>query len=101
LTNRGFTQGTGGNVVSVRLGNFENQFTGFFSGDATATIGMDVTVKRADGSTAYRQFIQGQSKDWVEIAGEDNAQRVLNGALQDAVSKVFQDNAFLDALKKT
>jgi len=49
LNSRGFTEGAGGNVISVRLSNFENQFTlGFFSGDATATIGMDVIVKHPE-----------------------------------------------------
>ena len=56
LKNRGFTEGGGGNVISVSLGNFENQFTlGFFSGDATATIGMQVTVTRPNGVRRLRQ----------------------------------------------
>jgi len=100
LRARGFSEGADGNLVSVRLSNFENQFTlGFFSGDATATMGMDVTVKRRDGSVAYHKYITGQSKDWVEIAGEDNAQRMLNAAMQDAMSKVFSDEQFIGALK--
>jgi uncharacterized lipoprotein YajG len=101
LHGRGFTDGAGGDLVSVRLSNFDNQFTlGFFSGDASATIGMDVTVKRPDGSVAYNKYITGESKDWVEIAGEANAERVLNGAMRDAVSKVFSDSEFIDALNK-
>jgi uncharacterized lipoprotein YajG len=99
LKNRGFTEGGGGNVISVSLGNFENQFTlGFFSGDATATIGMQVTVTRPNGSVAYDRYITGQAKDWVEVAGEDNAQRELDAAMQDGVSKVFADNAFIGSL---
>ncbi len=99
LKNRGFTDGGGGNVISVSLGNFENQFKlGFFSGDATATIGMQVTVTRPDGSVAYDKYITGQAKDWVEVAGEDNAQRELDAAMQDGVSKVFADNAFIGSL---
>jgi uncharacterized lipoprotein YajG len=101
LNSRGFTEGLGGNVVSVTLNNFESQFTaGFFSGDATASIGMQVTVKRPDGSVAYDKYITGQSKDWIEIAGEDNAARQLNAAMQDGVAKVFADSAFVDSLKK-
>ena len=95
-------QGAGGNVVSVTLDNFENQFSlGFFSGEATATIGMQVTVKRPDGSVAYDKYFTGQSKDWVEIAGEDNAGRQLNAAMQDGVSKIFDDSAFIDSLRKS
>ena len=102
LSNRGFTEGGGGDLISVRLSNFQNQFTlGFFSGDAAATIGMDVTVKRPDGSVAYNQYVIGQNKESVEIASEGNAERVLNAALQDAVSKVFGDNAFIDSLKNS
>jgi uncharacterized lipoprotein YajG len=102
LNSRGFTEGAGGNVVSVTLNNFENQFTiGFFSGEATAAIGMQVTVKRPDGSLAYDKYVTGQSKDWVEITGEDNAGRELNAAMQDGVSKVFSDSAFIDSLKKS
>jgi uncharacterized lipoprotein YajG len=101
LHSRGFADGAGGDLVSVRLSNFENQFTlGFFSGDATATIGMDVTVKRPDGSVAYNKYITGESKDWVEVAGEGNAERMLNGAMRDAVGKVFGDNEFIAALNK-
>jgi uncharacterized lipoprotein YajG len=99
LKNRGFTEGGGGNVISVSLGNFENQFTlGFFSGDATATIGMQVTVTRPNGSVAYDRYITGQAKDWVEVAGEDNAQHELDAAMQDGVSKVFADSAFIGSL---
>lgn len=102
LNSRGFTEGAGGNVISVSLNNFENQFTlGFFSGESTATIGMQVTIKHPDGSVAYDKYVTGQSKDWVEITGEGNAERVLNAAMQDGVSKVFSDSAFIDSLKKT
>ena len=102
LKSRGFTEGTGGNVVSVSLSNFQNQFSlGFFSGEATATIGIQVTVKRPDGSIAYDKYITGQHKDWIEVAGEDNTARQLNGAMQDGVSKVFSDSEFIDSLKKT
>jgi uncharacterized lipoprotein YajG len=102
LSNRGFKEGPGGNRISVTLNNFQNQFTlGFFSGEATATIGINVTVKRANGSIPYNQYITGQAKDWVEITGEGNAQRVLNAAMQDAISKVFADNAFIASLKSS
>jgi uncharacterized lipoprotein YajG len=102
LNSRGFTEGAGGDVILVSLSNFESQFSwGFFSGDATGTIGMQVTVKRPDGSVAYTKYVTGQSKDWVEVAGEDNAGHELNAALQDGVSKVFADSAFINSLKKS
>jgi uncharacterized lipoprotein YajG len=102
LNSRGFSEGAGGNVVSVSLSNFESQFAwGFFSGDATGTIGMQVTVRHPDGSVAYDKYITGQSKDWIEISGEGNAEHVLNAAMQDGVTKVFSESTFLDSLKKT
>lgn len=102
LNSRGFTDGTGGDVVLVSLNNFENQFTlGFFSGDSTATIGMQVTVKRPDGTVVYDKYVTGQSKDWIEVAREGNAEHQLNAAMQDGVSKVFGDSAFIDSLKKS
>jgi uncharacterized lipoprotein YajG len=102
LNSRGFTEGAGGNVVSVSLSNFENQYTiGFFSGDATASIGMQVTVKRPDGSVAYDKYVTGQTKDWVEVTGEGNAERELNAAMENGISKVFADSAFIDSLKKS
>jgi len=101
LNSRGFTAGRNGNTVHVQLDNFQNQFTlGFASGDATASIGMDVSIVRADGAVPYKQYITAQTKDWIEVAGEDNAQRMLDAALHDAVAKVFNDNAFIDALEK-
>jgi len=101
LNSRGFSEGAGGNVILVSLSNFQNQFTlGFFSGEATAAIGMQVTVKHPDGSVVYDKYVTGDSKDWVEIAGEDNAGRQLNAAMQDGVSKVFSDSAFIDSLRK-
>jgi len=101
LNSRGFSEGAGGDVVLVSLSNFENQFTlGFFSGDSTATIGMQVTVKRPDGTVAYDKYITGQSKDWIEVAREGNAEHMLNAAMQDGVSKVFADQAFIDSLDK-
>ena len=64
LSNRGFKERRGGNVISVTLNNFQNQFTlGFFSGEATATIGINVAVKKANGSVPYNQYITGQAKD--------------------------------------
>ncbi|MDO8585788.1 MAG: YajG family lipoprotein [Armatimonadota bacterium] len=102
LHSRGFTDRAGGNVVSVSLSNFQNQFSiGFFSGEASATMGMDVSVKRPDGSVAYDRFITGESKDWTMISGEDNAERMLNAAMRNAVSKVFNDNAFIEALNNS
>jgi uncharacterized lipoprotein YajG len=101
LSNRGFKQGEGGNLILVTLDNFQNQFTlGFFSGEATATIGINVTVKGPGGVVAYNQYITGQSKESVQLAIASNAEEELNAAMRDAVGKVFADAAFIGSLKK-
>lgn len=122
LHNRGFLKGRGGNVISVRLDTFENQFTiGFWSGEfvnqltlgpwsddsaapigmSAATIGMDVTVRHPNGSLAYNRYFTGDSKESIHIASENNAERTLDAAMQNGVSKVFIDSAFIDSLKKS
>jgi len=99
LEDRGFAAGTGGNVIAVTLVNFQNQYTpGFWSGEAQATLGMDVAVKNPDGSTPFNKYFQAEVNDWIEIAGEDNAQLMLDGALEKTVSKVFADSDFIRAL---
>ncbi len=101
LTNRGFTDGPNGNQVVVTLDNLQNSFTvGFFSGEATSTAGMDVAVKNAKGANVFDKYFTGQSKDWIELATPENAQKMLNGAIKDAIGKVFADQDFLDTLKK-
>ena len=101
LNDRGFTVGPGGVLIAVTLSSLQNQFTvGFFSGQATANMGMDVAVKRPDGAVAYDKYITGRNQEWIELATPGNAQHTLNAAMQDAVSKVFSDSAFIDALKK-
>jgi uncharacterized lipoprotein YajG len=101
LNDRGFTVGPGGVLIAVTLSSLQNQFTvGFFSGEATANMGMDVAVKRPDGTVAYDKYITGRNQEWIELATPGNAQDTLNAAMQHAVSKVFSDSAFIDALKK-
>lgn len=101
LKHRGFTLGAGGDVIAVRLTTLQNQFTvGWFSGESTANMGMDVAVKRPDNAVAYNKFITGQNQDWIEIASDGNAQETLNAAMREAVGKVFSDKDFSEALKK-
>jgi uncharacterized lipoprotein YajG len=101
LSNRGFTVGTGGATVEVTLNSLQNQFTpGFFSGESTANIGIDVSVKRADGAVAYEKYFTGQNQESVQIFSAGNAEETLNAAIKDAVGKVFSDDAFIAALQK-
>jgi uncharacterized lipoprotein YajG len=101
LSNRGFTVGPGGETVGVTLNSLQNQFSlGFFSGESTANIGIDVSVKRADGAVAYEKYFTGQNQESVQLATAGNAEETLNAAIKDAVGKVFSDDAFIAALQK-
>jgi len=101
LEDRGFTVGPRGALIAVTLSNLNNQFTvGVFSGEAEANMGMDVTVKRPDGAVAYDKYITGNYRESSMVATAGKAQRTLNAAMRDAVSRVFSDSAFIDALKK-
>ena len=99
LEARGFTPGSGGILVNVSLNDFESEYsTGWFSGQATANMGLDVTVVETNGAIAFEKHITGHNEESVMYAGEGNAQVVLNAAMRDAVSNVFGDPAFLNAL---
>ncbi len=99
LEARGFTPGTGGILVAVSLNDFESEYsTGWFSAQATANMGMDVSVVQTDGTITFEKHITGHNEESVMTSGEGNAQVVLNAAMRDAVSNVFGDPAFLNAL---
>jgi uncharacterized lipoprotein YajG len=102
LENRGFKLGPNGLVLVVELRNLQNQFAlGFFSGESTGSVGMDVTIERPDGVKIYDQYITGQGQDSIELADMTNAQKTLNAAIQNAVSKTFNDSAFIEALQRS
>lgn len=102
LRNRGFVEGSGGNVVEVKLDHFQNQYSlGFFSGEGVATIGMQVSVERPDGSTAYSKYITGKAENWIELMGAGNAQTLLDGALRDGIERIFDDGDFTNALTQS
>jgi uncharacterized lipoprotein YajG len=102
LENRGFKLGPNGLVLVVELRNLQNQFAlGFFSGESTGSVGMEVTIERPDGAKIYNQYITGQGQDSIELADMSNAQKTLNAAIENAVSKTFNDAAFIEALQRS
>jgi uncharacterized lipoprotein YajG len=102
LKNRGFKLGSNGLLLVVELRNLQNQFAlGFFSGESTGSIGMDVIIQQLDGAKIYDQYITGQGQDWIEIGDMSNAQKTLDAAIQNAVSKTFSDSAFIEALQRS
>ena len=99
LEARGFTLGTGGILVSVNLNDFDSEYSmGWFSAQASANMGMDVSVLQTSGAITFEKHITGHNEESVMTTGEGNAQDILNAAMRDAVSNAFGDPAFLDAL---
>ena len=102
LENRGFHLGTGKARVNVELAKLENDFKqGVFSGDAVAELFMSVKVKEAAGQVLYTKFVEGKGiNSGIQLASGENAKIALDAALQDAVSKLFQDPQFLESIVK-
>jgi uncharacterized lipoprotein len=100
LLNRGFQVKEGAVVVFAELTKFYNDFKGFPE-KAVAELIMSVQVKKPDGQIAFAKSITGQGiNSGVMLRSGANAKVALDKALEDAVSKLFNDRAFIDALLK-
>ncbi len=92
LKNRGFRVGEG-KTLSVTVDRFYNDFkTGFWSGEGVGELEMQVAV----GS--YRRPIKTSYRHAVQVAGGTNVKQSLEGAMQQAIEKLFADSAFIAAL---
>jgi len=101
LKNRGFDLGEGSVLVFAELNKYYNDFkTGFWSGRAVAEVVMNVQVNKPDKTILYSKMIAGENSHTVQLASGNNAKYVLDAALKDAISKLFNDTAFVDSLFK-
>lgn len=103
LKNRGFGDGAGGDAVIVRLGYFGNTFVNRSVGvifEANASMDLEVSIVRPDGAIPYRKYVTGRAHDSVAIANSANAQRMLDAAMRNALSKLFSDPDFTNTLRK-
>ncbi len=100
LKNRGFNLTEGSVSVSAELNKYYNDFkTGFWSGRAVAELVMNVQVKKPDSSIIFSKMIAGESTiSNLQLASGKNAKIALNGALKDAISKLFDDPSFIDSI---
>jgi len=102
LKNEGFTIGPGGNDVVLTMTHFESQYVHpLFHTRAVASIGVEVKVRDAAGSTVYSAYIVGQADQEAETHFEGDEtwiSDVLNAAMDDAVTKTLSDPAFMSAL---
>jgi uncharacterized lipoprotein len=102
LTNRGFSLAGSNVAVMVELSRFYNVFKGgFWSATSMAKLNMNVQVKRSDGVIVYTKLITGEgSKKFLQKESPEIAKIALDAALQDAMTKLFSDGTFADAVLK-
>jgi uncharacterized lipoprotein YajG len=103
LKDRGLTVGPGGNTVDVTISFIRaDDLHTSGPGRTVASIGLEVTVNRADGTTAYSRFILGQNGPWQASHPpkdpEYQTTNAVEASIQDTLSNVFADPAFLNAL---
>lgn len=99
LKNRGFILAEGSVLVLTELNKYYNDFkTGAWSGKAVGEVVMNVQVKKSDDSIILSKLVEGGCSASVQVASGKNAKYTLDGALKDAVSKLFGDASFTDSL---
>lgn len=103
LRARGFQVAESREIVKVEVQKFYCDFKiGFFAGDAAAEVTLSAQVHRPDGLIAYSRVIAGEGVEPnIQLCSGENARLALDKALQDAMWKLFTDNAFLDAVRKS
>jgi len=103
LKNRGFNLAEGDVTVLVELSKFLNDFkVGMWSGDAIAELTMSVQIKKSDGNIVYSKLVNGEGEKLkIQLASGKNAEVALEGALQNAVLRLFSDPSFTDGLLKS
>ena len=103
LSARGFKLSEGDVTVLVELSKFYNDFkNGMWSGDAIAELTMSAQIKKSDGNIVYSKLINGEGEKLkIQLASGKNAKVALEGALANAVVRLFADPLFIDGLMKT
>ena len=101
MSNRGFNLRGNTVVVYVDLKKFYSNFkSGAWSGSAIANVDFNIAVKH-DASVKYRKSITGKfTKTGIMGATGANAAIALDGALNDAMMKLFQNRSFIDSILK-
>ncbi len=102
LAARGFHVGSGGGAADIQLVRFYSDFkTGFFSGDALATVAYNIKVTGPGGAVAFSKYYEGTgTQPNVQIMGADNARAALVKAFTAAVASAVNDPDFLAAVQK-
>ena len=103
LTQRGFNPGGSNVLVRVELNDFSSYFSVvppvLSGGNVSGRVSMDVHVQRADASQVFEKPVVGEfSEGNVSYFGTDRVRYGLDNALQDAMTKLFNDEAFIASL---
>jgi uncharacterized lipoprotein len=100
LSNRGFVPAPGSIRLVAELQKFYNDFkVGFWSGTAAAELIMNVQIKKPDGGFIFSKLVAGEANiPGIMLASGENAKTALQEALKEALSKLFRDQAFVEAL---
>jgi uncharacterized lipoprotein len=104
LTRRGFRSGSGGVTVVVEIRRLYNDFkTGFFSGDAAAEADLEVSVLAPGNPEAAARLFEGRAEgsgknENIQMMSGENAKVALEGALSEAIWRLFANRRFTDAL---
>ena len=102
LQNRGFKVNNDGVIIGIELTKFYNDFKiGMWSGSAAGEVAFNVQVKKADGNIVYAKSITGlDTQKGIQLCSGKNAKAALDGALNDAIAKLMDDESFIEAILK-
>ena len=103
LTARGYKLRKDGAPVRMSLVRFYNTFElGFFAGDAYGEVSFDIRVENSAQKVLFKRRVVGKSHDpSIQLATGYMARKTLEKALAKAVSDLFADKKFIDALQAT
>lgn len=101
---RGFKAGAGPADIKLtaEINRFYNDHKmGWFSGDAVADLSLSVRVSDAANKLLYSRTVMSQGKEAnTQLATGNNAAIALDKALEAGMKDLFNDQAFLSALKR-
>ena len=100
LVARGFRIGPQGAAVNVEFVRFYNDFkTGFFSGDAVATVAFNVKVTSPGAGVIFTKYYEGTGTEpGIQISSGDNARAALIKAFAASVNSALSDPDFIHAV---
>lgn len=103
LARRGFSIQPGGLLVQIEVQKLYNEFKpGLFGSRGVSEIILSATVGDSQGEILYSKTIIGMGeKTHILVQSGNNVRRSLEEALGDALDKMLNDRAFLQALYRT